>query len=149
MTDEDAQLLARLLDEIVPPSRDGQLPGAGTLGLGAHIARTVERTPMLGPVVEHTLAALTELARKRRPGGLAALSAEERAQLFREFAAGNQFALPALLFLAYSGYYQDARVVEALGLESRAPHPKGWAMEADDWTLLEPVRRRGRIVREP
>jgi hypothetical protein len=48
----------------------------------------------------------------------------------------------------YSGYYQHPRVVEALGLEARAPHPKGFSMEPDDWTILDPVRARGKMYRE-
>ena len=56
--------------------------------------------------------------------------------------------MPALLFLAYSGYYQHPRVVETLGLEARPPHPKGYAMEAFDPSLLDAVRRRGKIYRD-
>ena len=33
----------------------------------------------------------------------------------------------------------------ALGLEPRAPHPQGYEMGADDWSLLDPVRRRPRF----
>ena len=54
--------------------------------------------------------------------------------------ATDQFFLPAFLFLVYSTYYQHPRVVEALGLEARAPHPKGHVVEETDWTLLDPVR---------
>jgi hypothetical protein len=149
LSPDDERMLASLLDEVVPPSADGRLPGAGALGLTHHIARTVERTPMLRPVLEYGLSALADLARKTNPKGFAALSPPERADLWREFAASDQFFLPAFLFLVYSGYYQHPRVVEVLGLEPRAPHPKGYPMEADDLTLLEPVRRRGKIYREP
>ena len=148
MTDDEERVLAGLLETIVPPSSDGRLPGAGALGLTAHIARTVDTTPMLRPVVEYGLSALAERARAKHPGGFAALSGPERADLLAEFAAGDQFVLPALLFLVYSGYYQHRRVVEALGLEPRAPHPGGYPMEADDLTLLDPVRQRGRMYRE-
>ena len=46
-------MLRALLDEVIPPSPDGRLPGAGGLGLIAHVARTVQQTPMLRPVVEY------------------------------------------------------------------------------------------------
>jgi hypothetical protein len=142
-------LLARLLDEIIPPSSERRLPGAGALGLTPRIARTVEQTPMLRPVMEYGLAALADLARKRHPSGFAALSQQETKEIWEEFAATDQFFQPAFLFLVYSSYYQDARVVEALGLEARPPHPKGYPMEADDLTLLDPVRRRAKMYREP
>jgi hypothetical protein len=146
---DEERMLTALLDEIIPPSGDGRLPGAGALDLTGHIARTVQRTPMLRPVVEYGLSALAALAGKRNPAGFAALGRAERADLFREFAVADQFFLPAFLVLVYSGYYQHGRVVRALGLEPRAPHPKGYAMEADDLGLLEAVRRRGTIYRAP
>jgi hypothetical protein len=34
-------------------------------------------------------------------------------------------------------------VIEALGLEARAPHPVGYEMDAGDFSLLDVVRRRG------
>lgn len=142
-TADEAALLASLLDEVIPPSADGRLPGAGALDLVPHMARAVRQTAMMRPVVEYGLGALADLARKKHADGWPALSADDRRAVFHEFAAGDQFFMPALLFLVYSGYYQHPRVVEALGLEARAPHPQGYAMEPDDWTLLEPVRRRG------
>jgi hypothetical protein len=141
-------MLEGLLDAIIPPSHDGRLPGAGGLGLTDHIVRSVAQTPMLRPVVEYGLSALAELAGKRSPQGWTALSREERTGVLEEFAASDQFFLPAFLFLVYSGYYQHQRVVEALGLEARAPHPKGYAMEAIDLALLDPVRRRGKMYRD-
>ena len=147
-TAEQEDMVRTLLDEIIPPSADGRLPGAGGLDLTGHIARTVRQTPMLAPVVEYGLSAIAELAGTRSPGGWAGLSRAERSALFAEFAAGDQLFMPALLFLAYSGYYQHPRVVEALGLEARPPHPKGYAMEPFDTTLLDAVGRRGKIYRD-
>jgi len=147
-TPDEARILTSLLDAIIPGTADGRLPGAGALGLVAHIARMVGQTPMLRPVVDYGLSSLDELARKRAPGGWNALSAEERTAVLRQFTAEDQFFLPAFLFLAYSGYYTDRRVVEALGLEPRPPHPTGYAMELDDLSILDPVRRRGRIYRD-
>jgi hypothetical protein len=145
---DQRRFLDTLLDVVIPSSADGRLPSAGGLGIAAHVGRMVANTPMLGPVVEYGLTALAELAAGRHPGGWVALSPEERADVFHEFTATDQFFLPAFLFLAYSGYYQHPRVVEALGLEPRAPHPGGYAMEADDLTLLDEVRRRGPIHRD-
>ncbi len=146
-TAEEERMLTSVLDEVIPASDDRRLPGAGELGLTAHIARTVQQTPMLRPVLEYGLTALTELARKRDPGGFPALSRPERKAVLEEFTATDQFFLPAFLFLVYSGYYQDPGVVRTLGLEPRAPHPKGHAMEENDLTLLDPVRQRAKMYR--
>ena len=139
---DEQHMLMHLLDVIIPPNGDRELPGAGALGLTNSIARTVQQTPMVRPVVEYGLSTLAELARKRKPAGFAGLSAQEAKEVWEEFAATDQFFLPAFLFLVYSSYYQHPRVVEALGLEARAPHPKGHTMEESDWTLLDPVRER-------
>lgn len=45
-------------------------------------------------------------------------------------------------------YYRDDRVMTALGMEARAPFPTGYEVEQGDWSLLEPVRRKGRLWRE-
>ena len=39
-------------------------------------------------------------------------------------------------------YYRDDRVMLSLGLEARAPFPKGHVLEQGDWSLLDPVRAR-------
>ena len=148
-TADEEELLRTLLDVVLPASADGRLPAGGTLGLVDHVAATVRKTPMLRPVLEYGLGALAELATKRNPGGWRALSPRERVETFAAFMENDQFFRPAFLFLAYSGYYQHPRVVTALGLEPRAPHPGGHAMAPDDWTVLEPVRTRGAMYRRP
>jgi hypothetical protein len=137
---DEERLLVGLLDAIIPASGDGRLPGAGQLDLVEQIARTIRETPMLRPVVEYGLSALAELAAKRADGDLRAV--------LEEFAAGDQFFMPAFLFLVYSTYYQNPRVLQALGLEARPPHPKGHEMEPIDLTLLDPVRRRHGMFRK-
>jgi hypothetical protein len=143
------RMIADLLDLVIPPRPDAGLPGAGALGVAEHVVRTVERTPMVAPVVEYGLSALRDAAGQRNPGGWAALTAAEKAEVWSAFDATDQFFRPAFLFLAYSGYYLDRRVVDALGMAGHPPHPIGYPMAPDDWTLLEPVRRRGRMYREP
>src|SRR5690349_15046277 len=100
------------------------------------MAGRVRDMPMLRPVVEWGLGALADLARARNPAGWEALSRDEQATVVAEFTADDQLFLPAFLFLVYSAYYRHPRVVEALGLEARPPHPKGYTMAPDDWAVL-------------
>lgn len=147
LSPEDARTLAAVLDEIIPPSDDGRLPGAGEVGLVAHIEAVVERSPDLRPAVEQGLAAL----RSRADGAGAAfeaLDAEARAEILAALATEQPAFLPALVFQTFAGYYQQGSVLEALGLEPRPPHPKGHALELGDLSLLDPVRARGRRYRE-
>ena len=45
-------------------------------------------------------------------------------------------------------YYQNDRVLEAIGVGARPPFPEGYQVPSGDLSLLEPVRGRGRIYRE-
>jgi hypothetical protein len=44
-------------------------------------------------------------------------------------------------------YYRDDRVLRSLGIELRAPFPKGHVLPEGDWSLLDPVRARGGSLR--
>jgi hypothetical protein len=136
-------VLTSVLDEIIPPSADGRLPGAGQLGLAGHVVAAMQKTPELAAMVAQGLSDLDDQARGRNASSFAALAPETKVQLLNEWG----FVLPLTLH-TFTGYYQHPRVVEALGLEARAPHPKGYHMEPNDLSLLDSVRRRPKLYRE-
>ena len=144
-TDEE-RALAHVLDEIIPRSEDRRLPSAGELGLVGYLR---ERAPELAPVIRQGLTALDEIAASRGSKGFSSLSGADRVEVLNELAARDPGFLPGLIFHTYSGYYQNPRVMEALGLEPRPPHPKGYEMEPNDLTLLDAVRQRPKLYREP
>lgn len=142
MTDGDAldrqqrAALDALLDRIIPPDAERGLPGAGELGTGAAIAAEMQRNPLARATVEAGLAEFVRL------GAGIPLDEVDRAA---------PALLPTLAFHTFVAYYQDPRVTRALGLHGRPPHPTGYAMDDSDFSILEPVRRRGeryRIVPE-
>lgn len=51
--------------------------------------------------------------------------------------------LRAMMQVVAQCYYEDARVLAALGFEARPPFPAGHELEEGDWSLLDPVRARG------
>lgn len=146
-SDEEKATLASVLDEIIPPSPDGRLPGAGALGLAGYIEQALERTPELRPVIARGLSAIRDLASRRSSQSFAALSGPHRLEVLNELASTEPGFLPGLIFHGYSGYYQNGRVVEALGLEPRPPYPQGYEVEPTDFTLLDAVRQRPRLYR--
>jgi Gluconate 2-dehydrogenase subunit 3 len=124
LSENEQRALDAVLDEIIPPGGDRGMPGAGQVGVARYVDAALRPTPALHQMVREGLAALAELA-------------------------SSQHALPPLLVLhAYAGYYQQPRVLEALGVEPRPPHPAGYATVEGDLSLLEPVRQRGRTYRE-
>lgn len=141
---EDARDLIAVLDEIIPPSDDGRMPGAGAVGLLAHVEAELAKNPGLAPTVEAGLAALREQA----GGDFAALEGDARRDALNALAAAQPGFLPALVFQTFTGYYRQPAVLEALGLEARPPHPQGYALEMGDLDLLQPVRDRGKVWRD-
>jgi hypothetical protein len=145
---DEARVLCAVLDEIIPPRADGSLPGAGALGLIARIETTVRESPDLRPAITQGLAALEEGARAHGVASFPELAREARLEVLNELASSAPAFLPALIFQTYVGYYEHPRVMEALGLEARPPHPKGYEMAPSDLSLLDPVRARPKMYRE-
>lgn len=141
LTPAQRATLSRVLDEIVPPSEDGRLPGAGALGLAGAVEAFLQRTPGAVADLARALDALDA-------AGFAALAGPPRTQALHDFEAKRPGFVSSLLAPTYVRYYQEPRVCEALGLEPRPPHPKGHALEPGDLGLLEAVRRRGKIYRD-
>ncbi len=86
-------------------------------------------------------AALAEIAAKSG-GAFAVMERDRREALINDYYAGGGAPAAALGRVILSAYYRDDRVLLALGLEARAPFPKGYALEQGDWSLLDAVRRR-------
>ena len=76
-----------------------------------------------------------------------ALGAERQA-LLDEVRGDEPKFLRDLALQPVTLYYQDDRVMEAIGLEARPPFPKGSEVVAGDLSLLDPVRARGQVYRD-
>lgn len=137
--EERRERLAAVLDLLIPPDRQRGMPGAGEVCVEA-IEAALRTSPGHRLTVEPglDLFADRESGLGTRDAALAAVQEE------------TPGFVPTLLFLTYSAYYQHPRVIEALGLEARPPHPRGFEMAASDLdALLAKVRSRGRLYREP
>lgn len=142
-SDSDLHLLTSVLDEIIPPSADGRLPGAGQLGLARSIDASLQKTPELRAMIAQGLTELDTLARDRKGTPFTALAKDDKVQLLNE----QGFVLP-LAFQTYIAYYGHTRVADGLGLEARPPHPTGYQLKPNDLSLLDAVRRRPKGYRE-
>jgi hypothetical protein len=149
LSPDEARALAAVLDEIIPPSHERRLPGAGEVGVVARIEEALREDPGLRPVLTAGLEALEELARERGAPGFAELSRAGRLASLNELAAKAPLFLPALVGRTFVGYYRDPRVLEGLGLGGEPPFPRGYEVEPTDFGILAPVRRRAPIYRQP
>ena len=136
--------LSAVLDELIP-ARDEEIPGAGSLGIGAFVETQLGDASSLAA---SGLTALDARARDRGAADFADLSTEERAPLLDEVAAQHPGFVESLFFHACMGYYQNPAVVTALGLEPRPPHPDGYELEPGDLGLLADVRKSGKLYRD-
>ena len=139
------ETFSAVLDALIP-ARGSALPGAGALGLGAYVADQLGEAL---PMVAGALADLDARAEAAGAADFASLDAGERGELLRAVAGAHPGFLESLVFHLYAGYYHHSQVTETLGLEGRPPFPKGFPLELGDLDLLDPVRQRSRLYREP
>jgi hypothetical protein len=146
LASDDAATLSAVLDCLIPEDPARGLPSAGALGLADYVAaRLGDAIALIRP----GLAALDAGARARAGRRFAELERADRDEVLRAHAENDPGFLPALVFHSYAGYYQNAAVLEALGLPGRPPHPQGYEIGPDDPQLLDPVRARAPFYREP
>ncbi|RXH11615.1 hypothetical protein [Bradyrhizobium guangzhouense] len=125
---------------IVPASDEYKVPGADDAAIQADMLAT------LGRDTKMVMAALDHLARLAG-GPLAELDATKCDAVAQEFRKNGGAAAATLVRVVLQCYYRDDRVLRSLGLELRAPFPKGYVLPDGDWSLLDPVKARGGTLR--
>jgi hypothetical protein len=125
---------------IIPASDEYKVPGADDPAIQADMLATMGRDTML------VCAALDHLARLAGQP-LAELDKPRRDEVAKEFRATGGGAAATLVRVVLQCYYRDDRVLRSLGLELRAPFPKGHVLPEGDWSLLDSVRARGGSLR--
>ena len=147
MNDDQRRALAPVLDGFVPRSADGKLPGAGELGLAADLDALLQRTPEMYAMVVASLASLDRLAVARGAEKFTALDAERQAEVLGELSCTEDAFPPMLMLYVFGCYYKHPKVLAHHGFQAGPPHPGGYRVPPTDWSLLDPVRRRGSICR--
>lgn len=140
--------LDAVLDELIPPSEDSRLPGAGEVGSGATVALALAASPEFLPMIEQSLAALDECAKALGAESFDALDRSGRLQALEANTEAHPGLIPSLVYHTYSAYYREPAVAAQLGFEARPPHPLGYEMEPNDLSLLDPVKSRAKLYRE-
>ena len=125
-TEAEIETLTKVAGLIIPPSQEHGVPGAADPAIMAEI----------------TVSAARDEAAVR--AALTAFAAVGDAS-FQQSHPGEAGVLQTIVA---SCYYRDPRVLTSLGREPRPPMPKGFEVEAGDFTLLDPVRARGPIWRK-
>ena len=142
-TEPQKATLAAILDEIVPPSRDGRIPGAGQLGVAGFLAHADAYAPdPRGAVAEVLEAAGEDFAQRPRAGKVA---------LLKDIEARHAEAFATLVRLTYMGYYSRPDTRPHFGVGAQPVHPQGYPVATEPAELMSeltaPVRSRGACYR--
>jgi hypothetical protein len=134
---DDLRTIAAMM---IPASDEYKVPGADDAAIQADILATLGRdTDMVREGLDH----LARLAGKP----LAEIDPARRETVAKEFRATGGTPAATLVRVVLQCYYRDDRVLRSLGLELRAPFPKGYELEQGDWSLLDPVKARPPMLR--
>jgi hypothetical protein len=125
---------------IIPASDEYKVPGADDPAIQADMLATLGRDTAL---VKQALDHFARLAGQP----LAELDPAKRDAVANEFRATGGAAAATLVRVVLQCYYRDDRVLRSLGIELRAPFPKGHVLPEGDWALLDPVRARAGTLR--
>ena len=146
LTAAQRRTLAVVLNMIVPPSADGRLPGAAEIDVLAALQQTASQYL---PTLRAQLDRLDAAAQALSQSGFADLVEGARAQLLDRLRTAEPDFLRDLALQTVTCYYDDDRVLRALGMDPRPPYPQGYEVRSGDLSLLDPVRQRGRKWRDP
>jgi len=125
---EQREILEALVDTIVPASEDGRMPSARECDFPGFLARNA---PDFLPELTGILADFDS--------GFTTQPARLRYERVKAFSERTPESFNRLLAQVYGCYYQDERVLAAIGLGAGAPFPRGNTLEPGDLSLLDPV----------
>ena len=125
--------LARIARLIIGPDPEGVMPAADDEQI---FARILIRAVDFERPIRKGMAAVEELPED-----------EEALNQLLDSHSELRSMLRAMMQVVAQCYYQDPRVLEALGFEARPPFPAGHELEEGDWDLLEPVKSRQPLFR--
>ena len=156
-TEAELQTLTAFAGALIPSSDEYDVPGADDPAILADLVATAR--PYYDAVAAG-LAFQDTVAEAAYGTPFAELSAADRADFiargntaggfddieweFDRAAISGQRTLHSIIIQCY---YRDDRVMRSLDMEPRPPFPQGFEVEQGDWSLLEPVKRRGRVYR--
>ena len=141
LSSDEQRLLCCVVGHMIPASAKYGIPGANDDRIFADIIASLDRDE---EAVHKALAHISALA----GGDLPTLPVEQQSATLSQFREKHPAMAAVLVAVTARCYYRDDRVMSSLGMELRAPFPKGFDVKPGDWSLLDPVRARGKIYRD-
>jgi len=139
-TDTQRDLLTSVLNCLIPP--EGQLPGAGDLGLVTFVEGAIEGEARLNRLFNGGLAQIEIAAGNRDPSGFQALNDDGKDATLKEVEASHPEFFDALVLQTYNGYYTNPNVFQLIGYAKRPVQGTSGSLELLDESLLEQQKQR-------
>ena len=117
-----------LVDTLVPAGEDALMPSASEVDVLSYI---INSAPDFAPQLAAIAGSFDD--------EFVSSGEDRRVQLVQEFEQAQPELFGGLLFHTYARYYQDARVLEGIGLTAGPPFPRGNTVAAGDLSLLDPL----------
>ncbi|GLO72551.1 hypothetical protein MACH17_40680 [Phaeobacter inhibens] len=144
LNETNRPILDAILDELIPPSEDGKIPGAGALGIAEFLPTANAYAPNPAGSVQTILSAVS--------GDFTALTREEKIAELRRVEAAHGPAFETLVRLTYMGYYSRSDMRPHFGVGAHPIHPKGYPVARESAEMMDeltaPVRARGKVYRD-
>jgi hypothetical protein len=141
LTQSERRALRRVAGLMIPASATLGVPGADDETIFAEILAAARTVPA---PLRDALARLDAVAGT----AFADLDANAQRDACERLRTGEPVHAWTFVQLVVPCYYRDDRVMRSLGMDARAPFPKGYDLEQGDWSLLDPVRARPRLYRD-
>ena len=145
LSDIEKSILVALLDVIIPADNARELPSAAELNF-------LEYLEEFGadhiPKIKEELDELNKAALDKTSSFFFELEKDKQLELCALLRETKRRFARTILVQTLNCYYQDSRVLAAWGRKAGAQFPGGNEVPQGDLTLLDPVRKRGKIFRD-
>lgn len=145
LSDLEKSILVALLDVIIPADKARGLPSAAELNFLEYLE---EFGADHVPKIKEELGELNKEALDKTSSLFFELEKDKQAKLCDLLRETKHRFARTILVQTLNCYYQDSKVLAAWGRKAGAQFPGGNEVPQGDLTLLDPVRKRGKIFRD-
>ena len=145
LSDIEKSILVALLDVIIPADKARGLPSAAELNFLEYLE---EFGADHVPKIKEELGELNKEALDKTSSLFFELEKDKQAKLCDLLRETKHRFARTILVQTLNCYYQDSKVLAAWGRKAGAQFPGGNEVPQGDLTLLDPVRKRGKIFRD-
>ena len=144
LNETNRAVLDAILDELIPPSEDGKIPGAGALGVADFLPTAQAYASDPAGSVQTILDAVAD--------DFVALPRDEKVATLKRVEAAQGQDFETLVRLTYMGYYSRSDTRPYVGVGAHPIHPNGYPVDRESDAMMDeltaPVRARGKAYRD-